>query len=197
MRPCAILIGGIVCLMVSSTGPASADLLDQVAQATIRACDTNQFLGVAFLHERDSDEGVKEVDVTIRIRERNKVLSEGRHGVHIHEMGDCTLACAAAGGHFDPGPAGDPSPDGNHPFHLGDLVNIEIAGSGLGSLHTTTSRVTLSPGPLSVFDADGSAFIIHTGADTYCPNGPVAGCAGGARAACGIIERRTSGEGFR
>ena len=59
MRPCAILIGGIVCLMVSSTGPASADLLDQVAQATIRACDTNQFLGVAFLHERDFGRGRK------------------------------------------------------------------------------------------------------------------------------------------
>jgi hypothetical protein len=25
--------------------------------------------------------------------------------------------------------------------------------------------------------------------DTYCPDGVVAGCAGGARAACGIITR--------
>ena len=187
MRPYAVLIGGVVCLMVS--GPASADLLDQVASAKIHACDTNQFLGVAFLYERDSDEGVKEVDVTIRIREGNNVLSEGRHGVHIHEVADCTQTCAAAAGHFDPGPDGNSSPDGNHPFHLGDLVNIQIADNGLGSLHSTTSRVTLSPGPLSVFDADGSAVIIHTGEDTYCPNGPVAGCAGGARAACGIIER--------
>lgn len=42
MRPYAVLIGGVVCLMVS--GPASADLLDQVASAKIHACDTNQFL---------------------------------------------------------------------------------------------------------------------------------------------------------
>ena len=56
-------------------------------------------------------------------------------------------------------------------------------------LRTTTSRVTLSPGPLSVFDLDGSAFIIHVNPDTYCPGGEVAGCAGGARAACAVIER--------
>jgi superoxide dismutase, Cu-Zn family len=191
MRLCPILLGGVACLLVLTAGPASADEQDQVARAraTIRACSTNQVLGVASLHERDSDEGIKEVDVTLRIRERNTVLSEGRHGVHIHEVGDCTASCAAAGGHFDPGPNGNPSPDGNHPFHLGDLINIEVGSNGRGSMRTTTSRVTLSPGPLSVFDANGSAIIVHVGADTYCPNGPAAGCAGGARAACGIIEQ--------
>jgi superoxide dismutase, Cu-Zn family len=192
MRLYPTLLGGVACLVVPSTGPASADELDLVARATIRACSTNQVLGVASLHERASDEGVKEVDVTIQtlsIHEGNTVLSEGHHGVHIHEVGDCTASCAAAGGHFDPGPNGNPSPDGNHPFHLGDLVNIEIGSNGRGSMRTTTSRVTLSPGPLSVFDANGSAFIIHVGADTYCPNGQVTGCAGGARAACGIIEQ--------
>ena len=160
----------------------------------VRTCDSDQSVGVAFLYEQDSDEGVKEVDVAIRIREDNDILSEGRHAVHIHEVGNCAESCAAAGGHFDPGPNGNPNPDGNHPFHLGDLVNIQIADDGRGSLHSTTSRVTLSPGPLSVFDANGSAIIIHTGADTYCPNGPVTGCAGGARAACGVIERPNFGE---
>jgi Cu/Zn superoxide dismutase len=42
---------------------------------------------------------------------------------------------------------------------------------------------------LSLFDANGSAFIIHVNPDTYCPAGAVAGCAGGARAACGVITR--------
>ena len=185
----AVLFGGIVCFMVSATGPASADERNQVARATIRACGTHQYLGDAFLHERTSNEGVKVVDVTLRIRRPNTALNQGRHGVHIHEVGNCTSQCAAAGGHFDPGPNGNPSPDGNHPFHLGDLINIKIAGDGRGSLRTTTSRVTLSPGPLSVFDANGSAVIIHTGVDTYCPHGPVTGCAGGARAACGVVKR--------
>lgn len=50
-------------------------------------------------------------------------------------------------------------------------------------LDTMTARVTVSPGPLSVFDADGSAFIIHDAEDTYCPEGVAQGCAGGSRAA--------------
>jgi superoxide dismutase, Cu-Zn family len=197
MRPYAVLIGGIACLAASSiAGPAGAqegsggaEAPDPVARATIRACATGQPLGTAVLREEPSDEGVKEVDVRVRVTRRNTVLTEGKHGVHIHEVGDCSQACAAALGHFDPGPNGNPSPDGNHPFHLGDLINIKIAGDGRGSLRTTTSRVTLSPGPLSVFDANGSAVIIHTGVDTYCPHGPVTGCAGGARAACGVVKR--------
>jgi Cu-Zn family superoxide dismutase len=53
----------------------------------------------------------------------------------------------------------------------------------------TTTRVTLSPGPLSLLDENGSAFIIHVDPDTYCPEGEKQGCAGGARAACGIIRK--------
>jgi Cu-Zn family superoxide dismutase len=69
----------------------------------------------------------------------------------------------------------------------GDLPNL-VANAGVGLLHATTTRVTLSPGPLSLFDASGSAIIVHVNEDTYCPDGPDAGCAGGGRAACGIIE---------
>ena len=80
------------------------------------------------------------------------------------------------------------NPDANHPFHLGDLINIDIK-NGRGKLMTETTRVTLSPGLLSLDDFDGSAFIIHINPDTYCPGhpNPDAGCAGGGRAACGII----------
>jgi Cu-Zn family superoxide dismutase len=153
------------------------------ATAEIISCSTSDPIGKAILTERRSDEGIKLIDVTV-IAES---LPEGKHGVHIHEAADCT-PCGDAGGHFDPGPASNPSPDGNHPFHSGDLVNLEVNGKGQGVMHTTTSRVTLSPGPLSVFDANGSAIIIHVNPDTYCPDGVTTGCAGGARAACGILE---------
>jgi superoxide dismutase, Cu-Zn family len=115
-------------------------------------------------------------------------LPDGKHAVHIHESGACT-PCSEAKGHFDPGPAGKSSPDGNHPFHSGDLVNVEVRGA-VGTLKTTTSRISLSPGPLSIFDKDGAAVIIHTDADTYCPEGEIKGCAGGNRAACGVIEKQ-------
>ena len=102
---------------------------------------------------------------------------------------DCQ-PCSAAKGHFDPGPHSASSPDGNHPFHMGDLINIVLDESGSGIMETSTSRITLSDGPLSIFDDDGSSFIIHVDEDTYCPEGEAKGCAGGARAACGIIESR-------
>lgn len=151
------------------------------ASALISGCTDPNITGFAFLKEHFSEEGVKEVSVVVRV----DGLSDGKHAVHIHQTAACS-PCSAAGGHFDPGPNSNTSPDGNHPFHSGDLVNLEVK-NGHGVLHVDTTRITLSPGPLSLFDADGSSFIIHVSPDTYCPDGVVAGCAGGARAACGVI----------
>ena len=154
----------------------------KVATANIGGCTDDGISGLARLRERPSEEGVKLVDVTILVFG----LTDGKHAVHLHQTAACD-PCGAAGGHFDPGPASNTSPDGNHPFHSGDLINIEVH-DGVGFLRTTSSRVTLSPGPLSLFDDDGSAFIIHVNEDSYCPEGEEAGCAGGGRAACGIIN---------
>ena len=171
-------------LLAAVTG-ASAGSNDQIlrGEAEIVGCTDSGISGTASFKENNTDEGVKQVAVHVRV----SGLPEGQHAVHIHSVADCT-PCGDAGGHFDPGPAGNTSPDGNHPFHSGDLVNINVGKNGVGTLETTTSRITLSPGPLSIFDADGSALIIHVNPDTYCPNGPVAGCAGGGRAACGVIQ---------
>jgi superoxide dismutase, Cu-Zn family len=179
----------VVSSLALAAGAAAHDDRDDTrpvrAIAKIAACDaavTGPISGVARLIERPSAEGVKLVDIALRVRG----LTDGKHALHIHAVGECS-PCSMAGGHFDPGPSGNPSPDGNHPFHSGDLINVDVK-KGFGSLRTSTSRITLSPGPLSVFDLDGSAFIIHAQPDTYCPAGDAAGCAGGARAACGKIE---------
>jgi superoxide dismutase, Cu-Zn family len=162
---------------------AQAQELPEVkAKATITGCTDPNITGVARLIERPSAEGVKLVDIRMKVNG----LPDGQHAVHIHEVGQCQ-PCAAAGGHFDPGPNGNVVPDANHPFHSGDLINLDVK-NGVGRLRTTSSRITLSPGPLSLFDVNGSSFIVHVNPDTYCPNGPTAGCAGGARAACGVIE---------
>lgn len=153
------------------------------AKATIVACGTEEVVGHAELRERKSDQGVKLVRINMHV----SGLPEGPHGVHIHETASCT-PCGSANGHFDPGLDGNTSPDGNHPFHLGDLVNLKVNSGGIGNLEVETTRVTLSEGPISIFDADGSAFIIHINEDTFCPDGNVSGCAGGGRLACGIIE---------
>lgn len=179
----AALLGLAVSAQADRDRHDSHDARPVRATATISGCVDARITGKAKLVERASDEGVKEVSIKLMV----KGLPDGKHAVHLHESGFCQ-PCSAAGGHFDPGPHGNSAPDGNHPYHLGDLVNIEVR-KGVGKLSVNSTRVTLSPGPLSLFDADGSAFIIHTQADTYCPNGAVAGCAGGAREACGIVER--------
>lgn len=182
----------IITFVVLSSSVATEDESEQKVEASMSARATLSFcedstieVGAAELVERASDEGVKLVDVYIRVR--GLAEEAGRHAVHIHETGSCD-PCGSAGGHFDPGPHGHTNPDGNHPFHSGDLVNIEVDEEGNGNLKTTTSRLTLSPGPLSIFDDDGASLIIHVDEDTYCPGGEEAGCAGGARLACGVFE---------
>jgi Cu-Zn family superoxide dismutase len=165
-------------------GPFSGKKGQIRATAEIQGCDNpTDVSGRAMLRERKSNEGVKQVDVSILV----KGLEPGKHAVHIHETAECE-PCGDAKGHFDPGPNGNSNPDGNHPFHSGDLINIKANKRGNAFLNTRTTRVTLSDGPLSLFDADGSAFIIHVLEDTYCPKGKESNCAGGARAACGVIE---------
>ena len=129
-------------------------------------------------------EGV--VEFTIQV----KGLKPGRHGVHLHAIGKCEPDFAAAGGHFDPGPASNTDPDANHPFHMGDLPQINAPASGAATLKATTTRVTLSDGPLSLFDADGSAIILHGNPDQGITGEPKSGVSGGPRVACGVIEKK-------
>jgi Cu-Zn family superoxide dismutase len=109
------------------------------------------------------------------------------HGFHIHETGVCTPPdFTAAGGHFDPGPFGMSNPDANHPFHMGDVPNLRADDDGEATLQHVTSRVTIAPGPLSMFDTNGSAVIVHANEDLGTTGVP--GGSGGPRIACGVIE---------
>ncbi len=110
------------------------------------------------------------------------------HGCHIHENGTCEPNFGAAGGHLDPGPYGMSNPDGNHPFHMGDLPNLVADEKGVAKFEHHTSRITISDGPLTLFDNNGSAIIVHVDPDLGTTGQK--GGAGGARLACGVIERR-------
>jgi Cu-Zn family superoxide dismutase len=181
---------GVTSLLFTVCGAASASGLQ--ATAEIKGCTDPAIAGTATLVEQVSAEGIKEVVVEMKV----DGLSEGKHAVHIHEVAACE-PCGAAKGHHDPGPFGQSRPDSvsdvpagdiNHPYHMGDLINIEVK-DGKGYMKHTTNRITLSAGRLSILDADGSSFIIHTNPDTYCDQESdlKKGCAGGARDACGII----------
>jgi Cu-Zn family superoxide dismutase len=71
---------------------------------------------------------------------------------------------------------------------MGDMPNLVVDQNGVGSVKATTSRITLSPGPLSVFDQDGSVIIVHENADKGMPGAAKSGVSGGPRIACGVIE---------
>jgi superoxide dismutase, Cu-Zn family len=141
--------------------------------------------GTADFTERSMGTG-KIVDITVTV----SGLKPGMHGVHLHAVGKCEPDFTAAGGHFDPGPAGNTDPDANHPFHMGDIPNLEAGANGSGTMKISTTRVTLSEGPLSLFDADGSAIIIHGNPDQGITGEPKSGVSGGPRVACGVITKK-------
>jgi Cu-Zn family superoxide dismutase len=140
--------------------------------------------GTADFAERSMGTG-KIVDITVTV----SGLKPGMHGVHLHAVGKCEPDFTAAGGHFDPGPAGNMDPDANHPFHMGDIPNLQVGANGRGTMKVSTTRVTLSEGPLSLFDADGSAIIIHGNPDQGITGEPKSGVSGGPRVACGVISK--------
>jgi superoxide dismutase, Cu-Zn family len=116
-------------------------------------------------------------------------LPPGMHGVHIHTVGRCDApGFASAGGHFDPGPAGNTDPDLNHPFHSGDLPNVVANTAGEVAATSYTTRFNLG-GPLSPIDADGAAIVIHQNPDTYQTGTKGQGVGGGNPIACGVIEK--------
>ena len=181
MKPIRIVVAAGV--VVLAAGLASADHIRK-ARANLTSCVDGSPVGTALLIEAPSAEGVKVVELILTAQN----LTAGSHAVHVHEVGNCT-PCTAAGSHLDLGPFGSNTPvTANHPYHSGDLVNLRVGADGRGALLTTTSRIALAPGNLSIFDENGSALVIHALADQYCPDPSDPNCAGGGRAACGIIQ---------
>ena len=110
----------------------------------------------------------------------------GPHAFHIHEVGKCEPPFESAGGHFNPTKAAHGFLTGRG-MHAGDLPNLHVPESGKLEFEMLATRVTLAASPAnSLFDTDGSAFIIHAAADDY--RSDPAGESGG-RIACGTVGR--------
>ncbi|MGE0612261.1 MAG: superoxide dismutase family protein [Hyphomicrobiales bacterium] len=110
-------------------------------------------------------------------------LTPGEHAFHIHETGKCEPPFTSAGGHYNPGGHKHGKVEGGS--HAGDMDNLTVGADGTVKIEVTNTKITLKSGEKNtVFDDDGSAFIIHAKADDYKTQ--PTGDAGG-RAACGII----------
>lgn len=137
-------------------------------------------VGTARLTE--NDKGV--VTLTVNVNG----LPAGTRGIHFHEVGvadpKASPPFSTAGEHHNPTARqhGLNNPNG---VHAGDLPNLVINDQGIGTLNTTTDRITLKAGPTTVFDANGTSLIIHTNTDDQVTD--PAGNTGG-RIAGGVVK---------
>src|SRR3954470_3883194 len=110
----------------------------------------------------------------------------GTHAFHIHTVGKCDAPdFMSAGGHFNPTTMKHGLMATGGP-HAGDMPNVFVPADGRLSVEVLDPNVSLAAGAKSVFDADGSALMLHATADDYASD--PAGNAG-ARIACGVVTR--------
>lgn len=113
-------------------------------------------------------------------------LPPGEHGFHLHETGACEPPFESAGGHYNPTEAEHGYKMVGGP-HAGDMANIHVPDSGDLTIEVFNPSVTLEEGaPETLFDEDGTAVVVHAGADDYesQPSGDA-----GDRIACGVVAK--------
>lgn len=108
-------------------------------------------------------------------------LTPGKHGLHIHQIGDCSANDASsAGDHLNPYNTRHGSPqDPTH--HVGDLGNIEADANSRVDTTITVAELAFS-GPASVLQ---KAVIVHADEDDL--RSDPAGNSGD-RVGCGIVQ---------
>lgn len=170
MRFATTIVGVLVGATLAAAGPAVA----QSAKAVLINPDGEEIGNVA----------LEQLERGVRIFAQADGVPQGVHAFHIHQTGQCdTPDFKSAGGHFNP--TGEQHGWNNaQGHHAGDFPNVHVHEDGKLAIEYFTDAVTLTDGETSVFDEDGSAIVMHEGADDYQTD--PAGDAG-ARIACGVI----------
>jgi Cu-Zn family superoxide dismutase len=108
-------------------------------------------------------------------------LTPGEHGIHVHEVGDCSAPDAtSAKGHFNPTGKFHGAPGGEH--HAGDMPNLMADADGKASYSADLPDLAIGSGDGNIL---GRGVIIHAAADDY--KSQPAGNSG-KRVACGVIK---------
>ena len=177
-----IIVAGILALLNFRSGEAFEPTLGLTAAAELESPDGASMGTVTF----------RQAATGVLVMADVEGLIPGGHAFIIHEIGACTPDFSAAGDHFNPSGAehgfihqawkGGASGGG----HGGDLPNIYAASDGSARADFFTVGITLDIGAgHSVFDADGSAIIVHEKPDSYGESESDTGN----RVACGVITR--------
>ena len=131
---------------------------------SIASLGTSTAMGTAVFQKVAGDQ----IKLTVIVTGVAPVSSE--HGIHIHANPDCgstpdgdggTVAGGAAGGHWNP----DAHQHGTSVTtnHLGDIGNIAVGPSGVGTLTFMTDKWTMGTG--AVNDILNHALVLHAGQD--------------------------------
>lgn len=155
------------------------ETLNRPATATLQPTKGNQAKGTVTFTPTDDANKVK---VQVHLSD----LKPGsRHGMHVHEKGDCSAPDASsAGGHFNP--AGKPHGDRSvTEKHAGDLGNVEASSAGKVSTTFDVDDISVSDGQQGII---GKSVILHEKADDLKtqPSGD-----SGDRIACAVIRFQT------
>lgn len=166
-------------LAISTALPALAqDTQRPSAQATFKNLE-GEDVGTATLVETPSGYVLIQVEVN--------GLEPGERGFHVHETGECDPATEfkSAGGHLAGGKEHGVLVEGGP--HPGDMPNQVVPANGTLRADVFNERIKLADsGEGALFDADGSALMVHSQPDDY--KSQPSGDAGG-RVACAVIER--------
>jgi superoxide dismutase, Cu-Zn family len=156
------------------TGGACAWALGEKATAELKTVDGREVGSIKMV----------ETTAGVLLKVKLKGLTPGVHGFHIHEAGKCEGDLQSAGGIYNPLGARHGYLNDEGPM-VGDLPNLFVGANGELELEMVSPFVTLNKAAEeSIFDADGTAFILFEKADDYVsePEGNA-----GARVACGVI----------
>ena len=114
-------------------------------------------------------------------------LPPGVHAFHIHETGVCDAqnGFESAGSHYAPGGSEHGYEASGGP-HAGDLPNQYVSQDGVLKAEILSHMTTISEGDAPLLDNNGSALVIHSGADDYSsqPSGDA-----GDRIACAPVTQ--------
>ena len=104
-------------------------------------------------------------------------LTPGKHGLHIHEFGDCSAEDASsAGSHFNPKNEKHSSPE-DHEKHMGDLGNIYADDFGKSTIDIEIKKIPLHK-------ILGRSILVHEKEDDFISQ-PAGNS--GPKLACGVI----------